>query len=76
MKHEDIDNWLDDRLHPGHHSNSQAFYDFNKEVNQQWVEEIDNILLVYRDMPLITVEEYTFTGRLVTLKSKMGVSNE
>ena len=36
-----IDNWLDNRLGPGHHFNSQILYDFNKEVNLEWVEEIE-----------------------------------
>ena len=43
MKHEDIDKWLDNRLSPGHHFNSQILIDFNKEVNKRWVEEVEKV---------------------------------
>jgi len=68
-----IDKWLDNRLHPGHHFNSQILYDFNKEVNKEWIEaikECGNPVSYYGSEPT------AYIVRLDTLKSKMGVSDE
>ena len=41
MKQEDIEIWLNNRLHPGHHFNSQLLIDFNKEAIKLIIEEIE-----------------------------------
>ena len=35
-----IEKWVDNRLHPEHHFNTQILYDLLKLRDQEWVEEI------------------------------------